>query len=508
MKYRLQYLRAIAALLVVIWHASYHLWAIRGDNSLLSRTPGISGALGVTLFFVISGYLMATLATRNSASQFMLHRVIRIYPIYWLVVLAFFCVNALLGFGFTFDFLSLVLMPGDGRIYPLGVEWTLPFELSFYLVVFFIILLRGTRFLSLIAIIWAVAIVGLLQFLPSLQQGQFPRLSHVLVSQWTLPFTLGLLIPAAIKRGIVTPYLWVLGFVLVALTFLFPISPIYVIPVACVCFVHWAVVPRQKQADRENEIQSLTRLGDWSYALYLCHVPIVLWLFRLAPTSWSGPLLWCASIVFSLIVAAGFGTIDLAMYRRLKAWVDRQSNAAVPVEKIGAVFAALFLMYGGYAEAEAWRDARLVADAKAVGQQLALAHPSTPDEITNAATHAHLLHDPELDGFVDELVCSTDGSFQIRGWAVDRQGGSSGVAILVFSDGTYVGTGIPQLSRPDVVKALHLARFGQTPGFVIEIGAHDCRSSCARPSFVVVKGNRYSVLRANPQLGQCLVTKS
>jgi exopolysaccharide production protein ExoZ len=506
MKYRLQYLRAVAALLVVIWHASYHLWAIRGDNSLLLRTPEISGALGVTLFFVISGYLMATLAVRNTASQFMLHRVIRIYPIYWLVVLTFFCINTLLGFGFTFDFLSLALMPGDGRAYPLGVEWTLPFELSFYLVVFLIVFVRTTRFLPVIAILWAVVIVVLLQVAPGLQQGQFPRLSHVLVSQWTLPFTLGLLIPEAIRRGVVTPHLWMLGFVFIALTFLFPDSTIYAIPVGCVCFVHWAVIPRQKERDSRIEIKSLTRLGDWSYALYLCHVPIVLWIFRLAPVNWSGALLWSASIVLSLVAAAGFGTIDLAMYRRLKAWVDMSSNAALPVEKVGAVFAALFLMYGGYAEAEAWHDARLTAFANKIGQQIALSHPSTSSEVESAAAQAQLQLDPGLDGFVDQLTCSTDGSIEIRGWAAERAIGSTGIAVLVFNDGAYWGSATPELSRPDVVKALHLSHFRQTPGFAVQVRGRDCRSSCARPSVIVVKGNRYELLHANPQVDQCRVT--
>ncbi len=506
MKYRLQYLRAAAALLVVIWHASYHLWATRGDSSLLSKTPALSGTLGVTLFFVISGYLMATLAVRNTASQFMLHRVIRIYPIYWIVVFAFFCISTALGFGFTFDTPSLALMPGDGRVYPLGVEWTLPFELSFYLVVFLVILVRATRFLPAIAVVWAAAIVVLLQAAPGLQQGQFPRLSHLLVSQWTLPFALGLLIPLAVQRGIVASYLWILGLVLVALAFLFPASAVYAIPAACVFFVHWAVIPRPKESDLRSEIKSLTRLGDWSYALYLCHVPIMLWMFRLAPASWSGVLLWCASVVLALIAAAGFGTIDLAMYRRLKAWVDKSSKVG-PIEKAGALFAALFLMYGGYAEAEAWRDARLSVYANKIGQQIASSHPSTPIEVDNAALLAHLQRDPELDGFADELSCSTDGSIQIRGWAADRSSGSQGLAVLVFNDGAYWGSGIPRLRRPDVVKALHLNHFGETPGFVVEVGMRECGSSCSQPSFIVVKGNRYAPLRANSQIGMCLAAK-
>jgi exopolysaccharide production protein ExoZ len=316
-----------------------------------------------------------------------------------------------------------------------------------------------------------------------------------------------LLIPTVIKRGIVTPHMWVLGALSVVLTFLVPNSVIYAIPAACICFVHWAVVPRARETDLANEIKPLTRLGDWSYALYLCHVPILLWMFRLAPSSWSGPLLWSSSIAFSFIVAAGFGTIDLAMYRRLKAWVDRSASAAIPVERIGALFATAFLLYGGIAEAQAWHDAGLSANANMIGQIIASSRPFTPIDFAGAAKRAHLLQDPELDGFVDEQVCSPDGSVQMRGWAADRKGGSKGLAVLVFSNGAYVGNGITQLQRPDVVKALKLNHFWQTPGFVVELSAHDCQSSCARASFIVIKDDRYTQLQSDSHLGPCLKVK-
>jgi peptidoglycan/LPS O-acetylase OafA/YrhL len=37
-------------------------------------------------------------------------------------------------------------------------------------------------------------------------------------------------------------------------------------------------------------------LGDWSFALYLCHVPIVRYLYLLAPTSSSPLALWFAAV--------------------------------------------------------------------------------------------------------------------------------------------------------------------------------------------------------------------
>jgi exopolysaccharide production protein ExoZ len=80
--YRLQYLRALAAVSVVVCHASYYLMAARGDSSLWV-TFGRCGLFGVMLFFAISGYLMAQLAPGATSLRFMAHRLIRIYPPYW-----------------------------------------------------------------------------------------------------------------------------------------------------------------------------------------------------------------------------------------------------------------------------------------------------------------------------------------------------------------------------------------------------------------------------------------
>jgi hypothetical protein len=58
--YRLQYLRAIAAISVVLCHASYYLMAARGDSWLWNIFVR-AGLFCVMLFFAISGHLMAQL---------------------------------------------------------------------------------------------------------------------------------------------------------------------------------------------------------------------------------------------------------------------------------------------------------------------------------------------------------------------------------------------------------------------------------------------------------------
>jgi exopolysaccharide production protein ExoZ len=502
MKYRLQYLRAIAALLVVIWHASYHLWDTRGTDVMLARTPAVlTGALGVALFFVISGYLMSTLAGRNTAGQFMLHRIIRIYPIYWIVLACFLIINRLLGYGVSIDPLALALMPGEGRGYSLGVEWTLPFELSFYFIVFVIILLRQAKALPIIGVVWAAIIVALLQFMPGLQHGQFPRLSQIFVSQWTLPFALGLVVPAIVEVGVPTTLTFLLGIVFAGLAQYQQAYASLFLPLAGLCFVHWAVVPRPKAEDAKRAIPTLTRLGDWSYALYLCHVPITLWLFRLTPASWSAIGVWLVAIVLSVVVAAGMGTVDLGLYRTLKKWVDTRSATTLAV--LGPLFAVLLASYGAVSEVHAWRGNGLTVYVNDLGRKLATSQPRTAEDFSAAGARVNLSADPTLRGYVDNITCKPDGSVEVSGWAANTQTGSSGVAVMVFSDGRYWGSIVPKIDRADVTRSLKLHTLFDTPGFSAVFKEQDCGTVCDHLTAIAAKDNTYMVLPVASRTGKC-----
>ena len=83
----IQYVRAIAALLVVFYHGTVYVSRMFGDTALFDTFGGYPGSLGVVAFFVISGYLMADISPKYSASTFLTHRVIRIYPAYLFCVI-------------------------------------------------------------------------------------------------------------------------------------------------------------------------------------------------------------------------------------------------------------------------------------------------------------------------------------------------------------------------------------------------------------------------------------
>jgi exopolysaccharide production protein ExoZ len=132
----IQYLRAFAALAVVVYHSA--------ERSGLHF--GI-GAAGVDVFFVISGFIMWTV-TRGKpvgAATFIRHRLLRIVPLYWLVTLTLACVALAMPSAFPAlqpkaghviaSMLFIPHMDGGGHPWPLVVAgWTLVYEMFFYAV--------------------------------------------------------------------------------------------------------------------------------------------------------------------------------------------------------------------------------------------------------------------------------------------------------------------------------------------------------------------------------------
>jgi exopolysaccharide production protein ExoZ len=69
--FTIQYLRAFAAIFVLLYHASLFVGQATGDNYFSAIFNGRFGVYGVALFFSISGYLMAELAQRADAATFL-----------------------------------------------------------------------------------------------------------------------------------------------------------------------------------------------------------------------------------------------------------------------------------------------------------------------------------------------------------------------------------------------------------------------------------------------------
>jgi exopolysaccharide production protein ExoZ len=144
----IQYLRALAALGVVLWHGSISL--LDHERFLI---PMRACTAGVDVFFVISGFIMfyTTVDRPVSPQQFYLRRLIRIVPPYLaFTTAAFLIARAAPGLTRTFsprilDYLrSILFIPyfnsanlGASSLTPLvrpevGQGWTLNYEIFFY----------------------------------------------------------------------------------------------------------------------------------------------------------------------------------------------------------------------------------------------------------------------------------------------------------------------------------------------------------------------------------------
>jgi len=155
--HNIQILRAIAAILVVMHHALPHYQAMGNPVSWLKFISDW-GFVGVDIFFVISGFVMAYTTFdkprgTQSAKVFIKHRFFRIYLGYWPFFLAMSMILALKHDLLSKDMMgSLFLYNPDMFQIVLPVSWSLTYELYFYLlfiVTFFLTRKQLYRYLPL-----------------------------------------------------------------------------------------------------------------------------------------------------------------------------------------------------------------------------------------------------------------------------------------------------------------------------------------------------------------------
>jgi peptidoglycan/LPS O-acetylase OafA/YrhL len=163
----IQAYRGFAALLVVAFHAN----VIAGkyfDQTFISQFFSF-GHSGVPFFFVLSGFIIyfvhkGDIGRPDRASEYLVKRMIRIYPVYWVVTLAIVPIYFLgRSYGSDIDrdlpalFYSLLLIPQNHAPY-LGVAWTLVHEIFFYLI-FALTILHKTLGWSVI-LAWMAATIA------------------------------------------------------------------------------------------------------------------------------------------------------------------------------------------------------------------------------------------------------------------------------------------------------------------------------------------------------------
>ena len=175
MNYNIQYLRAIAAISTVAFHVivtSYN-YGFDYPNFL---NFGQWGKYGVDLFFVISGYIIVYIQDRSNKNVilFLKNRFIRIIPTYYFLTTFYILLLILFpsvvkwSSNFKFDFTILESYLFYSRFFGnspiIYVGWSIEYEIYFYLIFSFSILLRNLMkeyYLTIILIIISYLIFDL-----------------------------------------------------------------------------------------------------------------------------------------------------------------------------------------------------------------------------------------------------------------------------------------------------------------------------------------------------------
>ncbi|MAK60650.1 MAG: hypothetical protein CMK09_06700 [Ponticaulis sp.] len=294
-----QILRFVAAFFVMLTHIRGTELLHDNGSSLLPSFVETAGFAGVDLFFVISGFVMSYVTTRldpgaSSAAKFMVARLARIYPTWWLFLGAYCAlmfiifrvpwhpsslpdsvsgIEALLKSAFLIPQLPLPL---------LNVGWTLIHEQYFYLVFALLLVLpKAWRLPGLL--IWALLPLAGIVF--GLQSASASGVLELAVHSMTLEFIAGAVAGWLFTREI-RPFpailfgLGVVGFAVVALLStpetLSNDRPMRVALLVLPCtFLVYGAAGLQDRFRNNKPLSEASILGDWSYTLYLCH-PIVI----------------------------------------------------------------------------------------------------------------------------------------------------------------------------------------------------------------------------------------
>lgn len=319
----IQALRTIAAALVVLQHVTVHVLQARGVDFRPFLKVDL-GRAGVLLFFVISGFVMAGCLREGRA--FLLNRALRIYPGFWLAAAITFLL-----LGSVYGPLSYLLLPHVPGAVPYSIPyWTLMYEVVFYVVTYAFILARFDRrriTAALLAWLACVVVASRYQQVDLLLPGS--------LWTWASPlngfYILGML--AALYRDelarVASPWLalvaivgWTCGDALKA----DPMASQVTLAVAWTSLLllglrfRWPAV--------------LERLGDYSYGLYLLHVPLIgAVVLSLGGSGLRLSALYLVALVASMVGGLAFGWLEFRLHRAVKRLRPKaaRAEAAGPV---------------------------------------------------------------------------------------------------------------------------------------------------------------------------------
>lgn len=278
----IQLLRAIAALLVVLYHGQLAISTRFARPAFPFETYLFSfGAVGVHIFFVISGFIMVytmRVDQKFVAREFLRKRILRIYPIYWVCIALYILVHFLLERPYLLSgpeiFGALALFPDDASAV-IGPAWTLSFEMFFYICFGVAMKFGATRGLFMLGSVFTLSIVAGI-FFPAED-----ALGRLVTNSLLLEFIAGAAIGWLLATGRL-PRRGGPGILLFALAMFAAgiavghdrLPSVFMWGIPSTVLVAGAVIWENAHGFK-NEIRRLSHFGNSSYVLYLIHLLVI-----------------------------------------------------------------------------------------------------------------------------------------------------------------------------------------------------------------------------------------
>ena len=278
----IQFLSALAAMLVVVYHAQLDFSLNISKPSFVGESYLFAfGAVGVHIFFVISGFIMvfaSKFEPKFDAKAFFRRRILRIYPIYWICAALYLSFHALMSITYELtvrEYFGAIFLLPDYSSKIIGPGWTLAFELFFYFC-FGVSMLAGLNrgLLLLTVVFFGLVAVGLI--LPFENQ-----LWNFLTNTLLMEFLAGSAVGWLFIRGYLPKSLGFTFLMGALILFSFGIGygydglpsalmwgvPSVLLVAGCVSIEASRVIP--------DWVSKIGHFGDSSYALYLIHILLI-----------------------------------------------------------------------------------------------------------------------------------------------------------------------------------------------------------------------------------------
>lgn len=316
--YQLDILRFLAAVSVALFHYSHafydkhHYYLI--NNALLNNCS-LYGNLGVQLFFIISGFVILMSVRNQNPKQFVIARIVRLYPAFVPACIFTFIFGQALIAGYNVsvkDFFLNLSLVGSFFSEKLvsGVYWTLKVEILFYVFIYLLLFSKQVSKIRFFLIGW-LALSFITYFSIEYNYFNYFRIFNIIryigITQHSFYFIAGCyfyLIKYDRKKGdIFVPILCMVGG---ALAYPETASQEKMITSLIITFLfvvfYWLALKKDTQTANGNFYH---HLGETTYPLYLLHEIIGMYILSSLAGVLPGALLLTITLAFVIFFSFG-----------------------------------------------------------------------------------------------------------------------------------------------------------------------------------------------------------